>query len=115
LDTVVLAHVSQIEPQTRIGEPLAHLILLELVAAEDADLIERAADQTLDHRRAERSGAAGDEHDAAVDADRRPRTVLCKRHVSAPRSPSLSCGYRQGTAYHTAHMPEHVRQLLPSP
>src|SRR4029079_14867056 len=62
VDAVEVADVAEVEPDTCVVEIAPHLVLLELVAREDADLADVAGQQTAAHRPAEGTGATGDEH-----------------------------------------------------
>jgi hypothetical protein len=55
-----LADISQIKAEPIAIQLLPHLLLLELVAAEDPDFPASLAEKLLDHRPAKRTGAAGD-------------------------------------------------------
>ena len=59
-DTVVVAYVAEIELDGAVLQPPPHVVLLLLIAAEDADLPEAGMARHLNHRVAEGAGAARD-------------------------------------------------------
>ncbi len=66
LDRVVVPHVPDVELELLGVVLLPHVVLLLLVAREDADLLDGGTHQTVDDRVAEAPGAPGDEEGLAV-------------------------------------------------
>ncbi len=66
LDRAVVPDVADVELKLLGVVLLPHVVLLLLVAREDADLLDGGVDQAVDDRVAEASGASGDEEGLAV-------------------------------------------------
>lgn len=65
-----VAHVAQIEFNPRAVVPLAHIVLLLLVAAKDAYLTQPRVEKTPQHGISEGAGPTGDEQGLVVEHDR---------------------------------------------
>ena len=68
-DSTVLSHVTDVELDIVATECDAHILLLLLVAAEDADLRQIGVDEVSEHRVPEGPGAASDEECFACEHD----------------------------------------------
>lgn len=61
LDAALVAHVADVELELGAVVALAHVVLLLLVTAEDADLADVGVEEALEDGVAEGTGAAGDQ------------------------------------------------------
>ncbi|MOA02623.1 hypothetical protein D3C78_1220820 [compost metagenome] len=72
---LVVAHIADIELQLGVGIALAHVILLLLVTAEDADFSDVGVEEALEDGISKGAGAAGDEKGFSVEQSEAPGSM----------------------------------------